>query len=67
MMTTRIYRVTVNSLGDGWPTSYLVNAPSKAVAENYAKALHIEAHVATQDDLISLTKDGVLVIDVKVE
>lgn len=58
-----IYKVTVNATGANTEVlvaqTRLVRAKTKATAKNYAADKHIKVELASDTDLIQLTKDGV--------
>lgn len=60
MTATRIYRVT------GPDRNVLIRAQSKAQAIRYVAELTMTADVATQDELVELSKAGVDVQDASV-
>jgi hypothetical protein len=64
MMEKRIYYVFVSVDGQGTTAKeYLVRAGNKAQAEKHVRNIHIEASVATPEQLIDLTKVGVNVVN----
>lgn len=61
-----IYKVTIN-IGKSNPLKQtrLIRATSKAQAKGFAADDHITTEIASPDDLIALTKDGIEVEDAK--
>lgn len=57
MTATRIYYVEVDNAVE------LIRAQSKAQAIRHAAEGHITAEVATQDQLVTLARSGMVVVD----
>lgn len=54
-----IYKVTITTILGAAPKTRLVRAKTKATARNNAAGQHIAVELASDADLIQLTKDGV--------